>query len=348
MKKWNKLITLIIVICAFCCIPKQIANAKESYSQISMGKVYTGTITNKNVNDRYILKVAKTGTVYFDMNVSDAVTVCIYDKNGNKLNPEFFCGYGNEPFNIQVDAGTYYIDIDQYAYGKVKYRFECSFSSAGETFGYNNNFISDLKSVSSIPYETKIKGQISMDENYDYYKVYSPKKGRLELEFSNNVGQLIVSVTNSHNNLMNIREGNDYAGWQEHYTYEGNKYYYYANVNKGIYYLRLEKCGDNCGTYSFKVTHTKDSLSAFKLTKISSKAFRISASNTGGTSGYQVKYKQDGKNWKTVTVKSSKLKKTIKKLKKKKTYRAKIRTYYTYKGKHIFSDWSRSKKISLK
>lgn len=157
MKKWNKLITLIIVICAFCCIPKQIANAKESYPQISMGKVYTGTITNKNVNDRYILKVAKTGTVYFDMNVSDAVTVCIYDKNGNKLNPEFFCGYGDEPFNIQVDAGTYYIDVDQYAYGKVKYRFECSFSSAGETFGYNNNFISDLKSVSSIPYETKIK-----------------------------------------------------------------------------------------------------------------------------------------------------------------------------------------------
>ena len=100
--------------------------------------------------------------------------------------------------------------------------------------------------------------------------------------------------------------------------------------------------------YSFKVTHTKDSLSAFKLTKISSKAFRISASNTGGTSGYQVKYKQDGKNWKTLTVKASKLKKTIKKLKKKKTYRAKIRTYYTYKGKHIFSDWSRSKKISLK
>lgn len=78
MKKLNKLLTLIIVICAFCCIPKQIANAKESYPQISMGKVYTGTITNKNVNDRYILKVAKTGTVYFDMNVSSAVSVCIY------------------------------------------------------------------------------------------------------------------------------------------------------------------------------------------------------------------------------------------------------------------------------
>lgn len=39
MKKLNKLLTLIIVICAFCCIPKQIANAKESYPQISMGKV---------------------------------------------------------------------------------------------------------------------------------------------------------------------------------------------------------------------------------------------------------------------------------------------------------------------
>lgn len=65
MKKLNKLLTLIIVICAFCCIPKQIANAKESYPQISMGKVYTGTITNKNVNDRYILKVAKTGSVLY-------------------------------------------------------------------------------------------------------------------------------------------------------------------------------------------------------------------------------------------------------------------------------------------
>lgn len=332
MKKIRQLLIAVIVMCAFCA-PKQIANAKENCPQIIMGKIYSGTISSKNICDTYTLQVAETGTVFFDMNVSDAVSVYIYDENGNKLEPWFFCGYGDEPFNIMVDAGTYYIDVDQYARGNVKYRFECSFSSADETFSYNNNFISELKNVSSVPYETKINGQMSMNEVYDYYKIQSPKKGKLQLEFTNNLGQLQLSIVDS-NGCKLI----------EDYTYNGKQYMYDVNVNKGTYYLKLERCFNKVGKYSFKVMHSKDSINAFNLSKVSSKSFKIVAPKTGGTSGYQVKYKQNGKKWKIKTVKGSKLKKTIGKLKRKRTYKVKIRTYYTYNKKNIYSDWSRTKK----
>ena len=336
MKKSGKLLILIIMMCTFYCMSNHIVNAKE-YPQISMGKVYSGKISDKNVCDTYIVKVEQTGTVYFDMNVSDALDVYISDKNGNKLEPTFHCGYGDEPFNISVNKGTYYIDVVRYAYGDIKYRFECSFSPAYETFGYSNNFKSDLKSVSSVPYETKINGQMSMDETYDYYKIYSPKKGTLQLDFTNNIDQLLVSVVDSNNNSI-----------IEHYTYSGKKYSYDIEVGKGTYYLKLIRCFNDLGTYSFKLGHSKESLNVFKLFKISSKSFKIVVSKTGGTTGYQIKYKQDGKKWRIKTIKSTKLNNTIRKLKKKKTYRVKIRTYYTYKGKNIYSDWSRSKKISLK
>lgn len=337
MRKISKLLITLAVVCACYCATNQTVNAKENYPQISMGKVYSGTINNKNVCDTYTLQVAETGTVFFDMNVTDAIDVYVYDSNGNILEPGFHCGYGDEPFDIQIDAGYYYVDVEQYAYGDTYYRFECSFSSAKETFGYSNDFMSELKSVSAVPFETKINGQMSMSESYDYYKIQSPKKGVLNLEFTNNLGQLEVSIVDSNGNRV-----------IEHFTYSGNKYMYDANVNRGTYYLKLRRCFNFLGKYSFKLTHNKESLNVFKLLKVSSKSFKIVAPKTGGTSGYQIKYKQDGKKWKTITVKKSSLKKTFGKLKKKKTYRVKIRTYFTYKGKNIYSDWSRTKKISLK
>ena len=48
------------------------------------------------------------------------------------------------------------------------------------------------------------------------------------------------------------------------------------------------------------------------------------------------------------TVKGKKLNKTLKKLKKNKTYQVKIRTYYTYGGKNLYSSWGKTKKVKLK
>ena len=95
-----------------------------------------------------------------------------------------------------------------------------------------------------------------------------------------------------------------------------------------------------------------------KLTK-AKKAFKITWKKVSGVTGYQIQYstskKFTKKTTKSVTVSSNKAKspsKTIKKLKSKKTYYVRIRTYKTVKlnGKNVkvYSSWSKAKSVKTK
>ena len=70
------------------------------------------------------------------------------------------------------------------------------------------------------------------------------------------------------------------------------------------------------------------------------------------TKGYQIQYSTDSKfksGNKTVTVnKNSTTKKTISKLKAKKKYYVRIRTYKTVGKQKYYSDWSKSVKVTTK
>lgn len=74
--------------------------------------------------------------------------------------------------------------------------------------------------------------------------------------------------------------------------------------------------------------------------------------SSGKVTGYQIQYamnKAFTKSAKIVKVKGvKKTSKTISKLKKKKTYYVRIRTYKTVSGKTYYSDWSTSKKVKIK
>ena len=72
---------------------------------------------------------------------------------------------------------------------------------------------------------------------------------------------------------------------------------------------------------------------------------------TSRVTGYQLQYSlsSDFSDAKTVTIKdSSVVSKSIKKLKNKKTYYVRIRTYKTVSGKNFYSDWSAAKKVKTK
>ncbi len=91
-----------------------------------------------------------------------------------------------------------------------------------------------------------------------------------------------------------------------------------------------------------------------KIKKLTSKKanLTITWSKVSGVKGYQIQVATDKKfkkNKKTVTVKKQKnTKTTIKKLKSKKKYYVRIRTYKTSNGKKIYSSWSKAKTIKIK
>ena len=96
----------------------------------------------------------------------------------------------------------------------------------------------------------------------------------------------------------------------------------------------------------------KPKSTSIKKLKPAKKAVSVEWKKVSGVKGYQVQVATDKKfkkNKKTATVKKQKTTKvTIKKLKAKKKYYVRIRTYKTVKGKKIYSSWSKVKKVKTK
>ena len=90
----------------------------------------------------------------------------------------------------------------------------------------------------------------------------------------------------------------------------------------------------------------------FKKVKAAKKAIAVEWKKVSGVKGYQIQVATDKKfkkNKKTATVKKQKTTKvTIKKLKAKKKYYVRMRTYKTVKGKKIYSSWSKVKTVKTK
>lgn len=88
-----------------------------------------------------------------------------------------------------------------------------------------------------------------------------------------------------------------------------------------------------------------------KLSK-GKKKFTVTWAKVSGVEGYQIQYSSDKKlkkNNKSVTVtKQKKTKATVKKLKSKKKYYVRVRTYKTVNGKKIYSSWSKVKSVKTK
>ena len=86
--------------------------------------------------------------------------------------------------------------------------------------------------------------------------------------------------------------------------------------------------------------------------KAGKKSIKVTWKKVKGIKGYQIQYstnKKFKKGNKTITVKSTKsTSATIKKLKSKKTYYVRMRTYKIVNGKKVYSAWSKAKSVKVK
>ncbi|MGN0522603.1 MAG: metallophosphoesterase [Eubacterium sp.] len=145
------------------------------------------------------------------------------------------------------------------------------------------------------------------------------------------------------------------------YNYNGQK------ISSSNYTVTYPKGRINPGEYKIKVTFKnayKGNPTLYKTFKILPKGTSLSSLKAGSkkitvkwkkqstqTTGYQIQYSTSSKftNAKTVTVsKNSTTSKTISKLKAKKKYYVRIRTYKTVNGKKIYSSWSKAKSVTTK
>ena len=97
---------------------------------------------------------------------------------------------------------------------------------------------------------------------------------------------------------------------------------------------------------------SKPKSAKFKKVKSAKKAISVEWKKVGGVKGYQIQVATDKKfkkNKKTVNIKKQKTTKTtVKKLKAKKKYYVRIRTYKIVNGKKVYSSWSKVKSVKTK
>ena len=152
-----------------------------------------------------------------------------------------------------------------------------------------------------------------------------------------------VKVTNSAG--KKLKEGTDYKIKKP----SGRK-------NAGIYTVTIEMKGDYTGKYqkTFRIIPKGTAISSVKAKK---KAFSVSwKKQAKQTSGYQIQYAVDAKFKKSVVAKNvnntKKVKLDVSKLKAKKKYYIRVRTYKTVKvngkSKKIYSGWSKVKAVTTK
>ena len=128
----------------------------------------------------------------------------------------------------------------------------------------------------------------------------------------------------------------------------------FSKTRGGISPITTEPTTQPSTKPSAPATTTTKKPSTVKVEKVTkgTKSFKVTWKKKTGVSGYQVQYATDKKfkkNKKTVTVaKKNATSKTIKKLKSKKTYYVRVRTYKIVNGKKVYSSWSKVKAVKTK
>ena len=128
-------------------------------------------------------------------------------------------------------------------------------------------------------------------------------------------------------------------------SYKKNKNVGYGTVvvkGKGRY-------GKYSGTAAFKINLKKTKLSSAKSTK--RKTFTTTWKKTGGNSGWQVQYSTNKKfrsGVRTVNLKADNTKLTVRKLRSRKNYYVRIRSYKKVGKQTWYSDWSNVKRVRIR
>ena len=116
-----------------------------------------------------------------------------------------------------------------------------------------------------------------------------------------------------------------------------------SGSNPGTSQNQSSKPGTSSGSFKPSKSNIK------KITSLK-KGLKIKFKKVDFVNGYQIQYstskKFNNKTTKKVNVKAGKTTKTIKKLKAKKKYYVRIRTYFSFNGKKVYSKWS--KKVAKK
>jgi uncharacterized protein YjdB len=309
-----------------------------------------------NIENVYVGDTFKLKTIYTPNNVAAVYTkwrsssenIIKVDQEGNctavGTGPaSIYC----ESFNPKVSSieNSKYVDFENYAskYIYVKERPSNNDSSAENNSGSNNN--NDNNVDNSIPVRIAL---IVVDTKDRTLKVGEQRTYAVSLYPTNATNKSVIWKS-SDTSIVSLKNEKNYAVTVT--AEKVGKARVTVRAASGVSdYIDITVVDED----SENDQVTNSSLAKPKITSLKKgkKKFTVSWKKAPYVSGYELQYATDKKfkkNRKTVTYYDwNKTKATIKKLKSKKTYYVRIRTYKNMLGKTVRSKWSAVKKVKVK
>lgn len=324
-------------------------NSFDVANVVEYDKKYYGQIASNDTKDFYQITLKDSGTVDLLLNAKIRESyLSIFDSNGEEVwsNREYCNSTTNAiAFNRSfcLTSGTYYFCINMESGYTGNYNFELTYTSANESFP---ELIGDntLDKAYEIQCNVSYQGQIAMNDPKDFYNFSLSSDTTVTFDFSGELREVKISIYES--NGTPIWSNREYANST---TNEISSVREYA-LSKGTYYLCVEKEAGYDGNYTFGIIKP---ITKVKLNSMASKSSSVTAnwSKISNCSGYQIQLSDDKSfkkllrndivNNKTTTYKVSKLKKS-------KTYYARVRAYVVINDKTYWGSWSTNKSVKCK
>lgn len=315
---------------------KGINNTLSAANNISTGTTYKGQIATNDEKDFYRFVISSTGkyTLTSSANIP-WVYYRIYDSTGNCLWSSWYAA--NSSGQVSVDQtldftkGTYYLGVEQYS---SKYTGNYSFKITSHV----HNYASTIAKATTYKNGTiKYKCKCGYETNGI---IYYPQKVFLSVtkySYDGKVKTPSVTVKGSNGGIIN----------SSNYTVSYSK----GRKNVGRYTVLVTFKGNYTGSISKSFVINPQNANILKLTA-KSKSFTVRwKKQSTQITGYQIQYSTkknfSSKTTKTITKKSS-TSATYKKLKGKKKYYVRIRSYKTVSGTKYYSSWSSAKVVTTK
>ena len=248
-------------------------NEKNNADEISVNKTYNGSFSTDGDVDWYKFTTSETGYFYVDfqhelVDSSSAYwQIRLYDSSGVNFidgNNSYFSVVGNSnnvTNTFGVNAGTYYIKLNDYYYSGVNYTLNVKFASASNWETENNN---SKETASTIYFNSSTNGSLSTNGDIDWYKftVSSGCEIAISLSYSSLDSSSTYWVINLYDSSAVTKLiSMNCAGNVDSSTSE------YLSVPSGTYYISITDYYYSGNNYILTVQEKHDCVGAFVITK---------------------------------------------------------------------------------
>ena len=225
-------------------------NTFATASRINMGDTLNGSITETKDYNNYQFQLDSAGCISLNMTAyMKNYCIRIYETDGTEIwytDENYWnetVGYRRDEYNIYLEKGTYYIQINGYAYRTYQkstgeYTCRTSFTSSGVTNREDDNSFAD---ANNIAIGDKIVGQISVNDDFDTYKFTLSQVGCVKLDMTSYMQYYCIKLFNSDGEEIWYTSENE---WTSTVGYRSDSYDLYLQINGydwGTYYKSTGK-----------------------------------------------------------------------------------------------------------